>query len=560
MLVIDCIGIAVAANLTVSNSQCEVCIGEEGHLLVVRHQRAHIGSVVLRNRRRVAHIAVATLREVAALDQLGNEAIHRVVLHNRGQVRGIRRQRRELFGRGQLALVEQIIDKVIGRGETCHLALHRLGNILCVNIFDKRCNQLLSYLAVDLGNIVLVECRHRFIVGCGLALRNHTGQLRQLDSRNRLGKILGTPIGIAQLVVCRIHLLHQTLILGLLLGPRRKFLLVGALLLDRAQALQTENLALPLLPRIGDVGVLGCVLDTHLRVGLLSLRDHIQTQGAELDLHRIRQTLDVVGSRRNHIALGVAGEAVDHREIALLDTLGRDLEVATRLIGYILARVVGGLVVLAGIDAENREVARVARPDPVVGVAAELTDRRGGRAYQTNVGKLLIDKQKILIGVVQRLDRSRIATALRSLLLDSLDVGCDLLVALGLHALGNILHTHQNRNIEVGIGQLLLARHCPKTVGQVVVLDATVALDRAIAAVVVGQQQTRIRHQLARATAIEQHHGVLHRRAIDAVNILGRQSKTLRTHILDAVANQARKPHTLVSRRREDEHQSHESR
>ena len=473
---------------------------------------------------------------------------------------GIRRQCLELFGRSQLALVEEVIDKVIGRGKTCHLALHRFGNILSINIFDKCRNQFLSHLAVDVGNVVFVESSHLLVVGSGLALSHHTGQLCQLDSRDRLSKVLGTPIGVAQLVVSRIHLLQQTLVFGFRLGPSGKFLLVGALLLDGAKTLQTKHFALPFLPSVGDVGVLCGVLDTHLRVGLLSLRDHIEAQGAKLDFHRVRQTLNVVGSRRNDISLGVAREAIDHCEVALLDTLCRDLEVATGLVGHILAREVGGLVVLVGIDAENGEVARVARPDPVVGIAAELTDRRGGCTYQTHVGKLLIYKQKILICVVQRLDRGRIATALRGLLFDSVDVGSDLLVATSQHAVGHVVHTHQNRNVEVGVGQLLVARHRPETVGQVVVLDATVALDRAITAVVVGEQQTLLRDQLARAAAIEQHHGVLHRGAVDAVNIVGSQSETLRTHILDAITNQAREPHTLVSRRREDEHQSRESR
>ena len=168
-------------------------------------------------------------KTVAALDELGNEAVHRVSLHNRGQVVGVRGQRRKLLGRGQRALVEQIIDKVIGRSKTCHLALHRLGNILSVNVFDELGNQLLRPLAVDVGNIILIERSHRFVVRSGFALSDHTGQLRQLDGRNRLGKILGTPIGIAQFVISGIHLVQQACIFGFVRCPSGEFLLVGAL-------------------------------------------------------------------------------------------------------------------------------------------------------------------------------------------------------------------------------------------------------------------------------------------------------------------------------------------
>ena len=115
---------------------------------------------------------------------------------------------------------------------------------------------------------------------------------------------------------------------------------------------------------------------------------------------------------------------------------------------------------------------------------------------------------------------------------------------------GHILHTHQERYGESGVGQLLSSIHSPKAVGQVVVLHATVALDLAVAAVVIGEQKALGRHKLARTTTSEEHNSIFQSRLVDAVNILGSELETLGTHIVNTLANQAGQPHTLVGHQR----------
>ena len=43
-------------------------------------------------------------------------------------------------------------------------------------------------------------------------------------------------------------------------------------------------------------------------------------------------------------------------------------------------------------------------PDPVVGVAAELADRRGRRGDQTHVVELFVDEEELLVAIIHLLD------------------------------------------------------------------------------------------------------------------------------------------------------------
>ncbi len=228
------------------------------------------------------------------------------------------------------------------------------------------------------------------------------------------------------------------------------------------------------------------------------------------------------------------------------------------LVGHVVGRVSRGLVVLVGIDTEHREVARMAGPHPVVGIATELTDRGGRRTHKTHVRENLNHKCKVLITTEERLHRQ-------------LHIG--ILLFESFHQLGTVfagdfvvlfltcgrghVADHIGRNVDnvahethlqTGCGQLLLARHSPETIFEVVVLDATQCLNRTIAAVVVGEQQTLARHHLARTTATEDHDCIFQRAVIDRVDIFGREFQTLSLHILDVhLLEVGQQPHTLVS-------------
>ena len=131
---------------------------------------------------------------------------------------------------------------------------------------------------------------------------------------------------------------------------------------------------MPLLPRIGNVGVLRGIHNASGHISLLSCTDNVESQSAEVNLRGIGVIQCVVHEIAGHILASAARETIYEGKVALFGTLGTDGEVTLGSVGHIIFRIVGRLVILVGIDAEYGEVARVAGPHPVVGVAAELTD------------------------------------------------------------------------------------------------------------------------------------------------------------------------------------------
>jgi len=112
-------------------------------------------------------------------------------------------------------------------------------------------------------------------------------------------------------------------------------------------------LALPFFPGVGDTGILVCILDADGRIFCLFAVHDIQAKGAQADLLRVG-TIDQVFYRRGeHVLLCASGIAVDHGEITGLYAFGRDGQVVTRTVRHVVGAVVGGLVVLSGINAEQ---------------------------------------------------------------------------------------------------------------------------------------------------------------------------------------------------------------
>ena len=267
-------------------------------------------------------------------------------------------------------------------------------------------------------------------------------------------------------------------------------------------------------PGVRDAGVDRRVHDAHGGIFLLRRIDPIEPFGADTDFHRVAAVHDVIDRVGEDVLLGVAREAVDHREVAFLNTFGGDLEMFFRAVGYVVGRVGRRPVVFIRIDAEHREVARVPGPCPVVGVAAELADRRGRSTYQADIVELLVDEQELLVAVVHLLDRGFVAAVLAGFSRIS--------SRLSPAARRSVMSSMRLRNLTLrfSFGKFLFARLCPEAVGQIVVLDGRQALDRSVAAVVVGNQQSFRGDELGRAAVVEEHDGVFERSLVDAVKCL----------------------------------------
>ena len=346
----------------------------------------------------------------------------------------------------------------------------------------------------------------------------------------------------------------------ILLGPRLEgsFLLLLALL--NTQFEDAARLADRILPVVRRRGVFRSILNTYLVAGSHILLEDGLALAADKDPVGVRNVQHVVDLVRSHITLRGTREPHDHGEITLLVAVERNLQELLGLVRAVFGRIIRRPVILSGIDAKHREIACMARPHPIIGVTAELADRSRGRSHQTHVGIDLDHEGEILVPFEEGLDLHRHAGV--GLLQRSGQAGdilrgdpfVFLLPGRGRHVAQNIRSHVADRTDETHLeprgGNLLLARHGPKAVLQVVVFDRRQGLYRSVAAVVVGEQQAVGRNDLARAAAAENDDRILERRFVDAVNILGRKFASARLHVPDIHFLQVRQhPHAFVCRR-----------
>ena len=197
------------------------------------------------------------------------------------------------------------------------------------------------------------------------------------------------------------------------------------------------------------------------------------------------------------------------------------------------------------------------RPHPIVGITAELADRRRGRADQPHVRKDLDHEGEELVAPEEGFHRNFHAGILRfeaarhglhmfcnqtRTLLAARDVGH------GAQHIGrNVDDLADEAHLEPRSGNLLGARHGPKAVFQVIVLHRRQGLNRPVAAMVVGEQQSFGRDDLTRAAAAEDDDGILQRRVVHTVNLLGREFAAAGLHVLGVhLLEVGKHPHPLV--------------
>ena len=295
--------------------------------------------------------------------------------------------------------------------------------------------------------------------------------------------------------------------------------------------LKSLDLSLPLFPRVGDPGVLGRVLDAYgLAGGHVFLLD-VQPLGTEIDLLGVGDLGDIFDLLGHHIFLGASGAAVHEGEVSRFHTGAGDLERPLRAVGHIVLGIVCRLVVLVGVDPEYREIACVAGPHPVVGVASELADRGRRGADEPHVAVDLVDEEEILVAVIQGLHSRPETLALTHGLADYRGgVLPDDRVPLGLchggdiafqHLRGHILHPLEETHGQAPVRQLLALVHGPETVFEIIMLDTAVALDETVAAVMVSEQKALVGDNLPGAPASEEHDRVLQGSLVDAIDVLG---------------------------------------
>ena len=126
------------------------------------------------------------------------------------------------------------------------------------------------------------------------------------------------------------------------------------------------------------------------------------------------------------------------------------------------------------------------------------------------------------------------------------------------HLGGHVAHLAEENDAEARARQFLATVHGPEAVGEVVVLNGTVLLDVAVAAVVVGKQQALVADDFACAASAKEHDGVFQATVVDAVDVFSGDFHAHFLHFLLVVLQQHGNPHAFAGlryadRKREDE-------
>jgi hypothetical protein len=163
------------------------------------------------------------------------------------------------------------------------------------------------------------------------------------------------------------------------------------------------------------------------------------------------------------------------------------------------------------------------------------------RGHQPNVAKDFVHPQPLFTRIVERFYHSFVASPFRG--------GAQYLVAAACgNGIGDILHAPHDAHFESGVGKLFAARHRPKTVGQIVVLDGAVFHYLVVAAVVVGEEQPLGRNDSAGASAAKHHDRVVERWTFGIIEIRGFESKPFFAHIFHLTLDLRGQPHSLISK------------
>ena len=258
--------------------------------------------------------------------------------------------------------------------------------------------------------------------------------------------------------------------------------------------------------------------------------------------------------RQAGIAAGGAGIARGHHEITVAQTAGGNLQIGVRLEGNVLFSVVGRLAVRADIGAVEAPVAGLARPHPVINVAAELADGFGRRVDEAHVANFQTVDQAEFLGAVEPGDLTAMAFLFLAFGDDGLFAVLDLLIAVARigfrrqafqHAVRHVLDRGGDIDTAARRGRQLVAHRLgQKAVSEIVVLFRRIELDGAIGAVMVGHGQALRRDEGGGAAAEADHR--VHRPFGQVGKLAGGNVQAQRLKLVRELGQLVRAPHAFL--------------
>ena len=189
-----------------------------------------------------------------------------------------------------------------------------------------------------------------------------------------------------------------------LLLPLAQLVLENLLLADQSNTVNALVHTQGVLPVVGALSVLGVVHDTD-GLGSTHVTDHdVLLDTTNLGTHGVLG-ITLQNAVAGEVTVGGARIAHRHSEVTILVALHGDGCPALRVVRHVLLAVLGRAVGhRVGIDAEDAEVAGLARPHPVIGLATELTHGLGNGKYQTHILEVAVGGEVVLVTLVERLD------------------------------------------------------------------------------------------------------------------------------------------------------------
>ena len=159
-----------------------------------------------------------------------------------------------------------------------------------------------------------------------------------------------------------------------------------------------------------------------------------------MNSHRIDIIDGHIHRIRNDKLLSTTRIAKYQGKIIFLNALGGNGEIFLRSIGHIILGIKCRLVVFIGINAIHGEVASMAGPHPVISITTELTNAFRRSAHKTDIVKSLINKGKILITIIERLDHHGIMSIFHQVFFHFFHIFLDKIFTIGIiHIIGHAI-------------------------------------------------------------------------------------------------------------------------
>ena len=548
-LVINRIAGFVAGHLSVGDPQGSIGIGVESAFGKNFHLRLHIaahhpGDLVVDLGIATVDVRAKTFvhRSIQLIDRVFTDMLD-------GVFGIIVVQSFETFGRSQARLVEQV-PRILLRRAVLPDHVSQIGRLPRFgHLGEVHFEQSPQNIPVDFGNVifkkvseiaiqprfVVVEARFSVVFVASDEAVHIGGVAKNLyvAPGDLVVQFAGAGVGFYLFIKPlefrkQFSIRHSRIKIGR--HPAGKFCFVFLFGSHRVFIRQPLHLADPFFPAVGNTRKPTGVLDLRLRVFTHITVDDFERNIADSNARRVDDVNHVFYGIARQIFVGATGEPENQGKVALVHAIQRNRQRVARLQGFVVGGILGGLVTRTGVNSEQRKIAGVARPDPVVGIGAEFSDAARGGTHEAHVVVSFGHKGEVLVSLEKGANHDFLVVFLLDARLNQIDVFVDgRLPLFRRHRIGHprqrllahVLDAHDEAGEQSGVGFFFVAVHGPEALFEIIVFQGRMALDLPVAAVVIGQNQTLFADDFRCAEPPEMNDGIFETSLVDGIDVLG---------------------------------------